>query len=547
MLVYEYLLRSARAHARKPALICDDTAYSYEQLSDAAGALSRFLRDHGLSAGDRVAIYLSNSYEAVVSIFGTLMAGGCIVPIGAVSPIERFCQVVQHCGATAVIAPGNRSAQVRAGIALAGLAPTLIWTDPSACEAHEYTFSGIAQRSATEPEKPISHPSPKVRPFHASQEHPATTGSTEVTASHLSTAPSNQLIDLDLAAIIYTSGSSGLPKGVTHTHRSIDTAVESIVEYLDNNSNDVILSVLQLNFSYGLLQLLATFRTGATLVLEKGFGYPYEVVRKFSRYRVTGFAGSPTIWAMILQMTGLTPKDFETVRYITNAAAAMPEPFVPRLARLFSNARIFLMHGLTECLRTGYLPPEEALSNPASIGRAMKNVELWIEDEDGTRLGAGETGELIVRGSTVMAGYWNDPVGTNHMLFPGRFPWESVLHTGDLFRTDERGYYYFVARKDDVIKSRGEKVSPVEVEAVIYGMSEVAECRIVGVPDNILGSKIKAEIVLHQGRSLDAARVKAHCTEHLEPYKVPHDIEFVQSLPKTEGGKIIRHKKVTES
>jgi len=275
-------------------------------------------------------------------------------------------------------------------------------------------------------------------------------------------------------------------------------------------------------------------------ILEKGFGYPYQVVRKF--HDTCKFAGSPTIWAMILQLTGLTPKDFETVRYITNAAAAMPEPFVPRLAGLFSNARIFLMHGLTECLRTAYLPPGEALSNPASIGQAMKNVELWIEDDDGTRLGTGETGELIVRSSTIMAGYWNDPAGTNRMLFPGRFPWEKVLHTGDLFRMDERGYFYFVARKDDVIKSRGEKVSPVEVEAVIYGLSEVAECRIVGVPDNILGSKIKAEIVLRQGRSLDAARVKAHCTEHLEPYKVPHDVEFVQSLPKTEGGKIIRHK-----
>jgi acyl-CoA synthetase (AMP-forming)/AMP-acid ligase II len=504
MLLHEYLLHPAREKPDATALICGENRFSYGEIAQAASALGRSLRKHGLLTGDRVVLYLGNGYEAVVGIFGTLMAGGCIVPVGAVTPIERVAHVVHHSDAQVVLAPGARSAEIRSALTKSGRLPQLIWTDSSNCLTGEFLFSDVTRSEGARIDDTIA------------------------------------FIDLDLAAIIYTSGSSGEPKGVTHTHRSIDTGVESIIGYLQNSADDVILSVLQLNFSYGLLQLLATFRTGATLVLERGFGYPYEVVKQFNRHHVTGFAGSPTIWAMILQMPDLTPRDFETVRYITNAAAAMPEPFVPRLAKLFSNARIFLMHGLTECLRTGYLPPEEVLSNPTSIGRAMRNVELWLEDEDGHRLGSGQAGELVVRGSTLMAGYWNDPSGTARMLFPGRHPWEKVLHTGDLFRMDEKGYFYFVARKDDMIKCRGEKVSPVEVEAVIYRLPEVAECRIIGIPNQLLGNKIRAEIVLRGGKSLDPARVKAHCTEHLEPYKIPHDVEFVQSLPKTEGGKIIR-------
>ncbi|CAG1773125.1 partial fatty-acyl-CoA synthase, partial [uncultured bacterium] len=344
----------------------------------------------------------------------------------------------------------------------------------------------------------------------------------------------------DLAAIIYTSGSSGTPKGVTHTHGSATAAIESIVEYLDNGPDDVILSVLQLNFSYGILQLLATVRTQATLVLENGFGYPYEVVKQFRRYGVTGFAGAPTIWAMLLQLKDITPEAFATVRYITNAAAAIPAPFVPRLAALFSNARIYLMHGMTECFRTAYLPPAEVLTDPTSIGRPMRDVELWLEDEDGQRLGPGATGELVIAGPTLMAGYWNDPEGTERMLRPRTDAPGRALHSGDIFRTDERGYFYFVARKDDIIKSRGEKVSPVEVEGVIYQLPEVRECRVIGIPDPVLGHRLRAEIILREGLSLEDTKVKAQCIRHLEPFKVPQEVAFVTELPKTAGGKIVR-------
>jgi acyl-CoA synthetase (AMP-forming)/AMP-acid ligase II len=348
------------------------------------------------------------------------------------------------------------------------------------------------------------------------------------------------LISTDLAAIIYTSGSTGRPKGVTLTHLNIDTVCESVEEYLENSSDDVILSVLQLSFGYGLLQLLVTFRTGGTLVLEKGFGYPYDIVNTLKEQRITGFAGVPTLFALLLQLSTLAQERFPHLRYITNAAAAMPQSFIPRLRQLFPQTRIYLMHGLTEVLRTTYLPPDQLDTRPASVGRGMKNVELWIEDEDGKRLGPGEVGELVVRGANVMAGYWDDPEATSKVLLPGRYSWERVMHSGDLFTMDEEGYFSFVARKDDIIKCRGEKVSPLEVENVLYRLEGVLECRVIGVADPLLGQAVRAEIVLKPESSLVESAVRAHCRMHLEDYKVPQVIAFVDALPKTAGGKIRR-------
>jgi acyl-CoA synthetase (AMP-forming)/AMP-acid ligase II len=502
MLLHDYLIRSAMLFPEKTALWCGEASYTYLDLFRRVKACADLLVTLGLRKGDRVALWLPNSAEEVVGLFATWMAGGCAVPIGASTPLERCLRQINHCGASLVVASDARMAALTA-----------------------------------QPGQAI--PASVIMNVHASPSH-VSNHVGESGAPPRRQEPLDAIIDLDLAAIIYTSGSSGTPKGVTHTHRSIDSATESINGYLQNGPEDVILSVLQLNFSYGLLQLLGTFRTGGTLVLETGIGYPYEIVRQFSRHRVTGFAGAPTIWAMLLQLTGIGSENFASVGYITNAAAAMPGPFVPRLAELFSNAKIFLMHGMTECLRTGYLPPEEALTNPTSIGRPMQNVDLWIADESGNRLGPGETGELVIQGSTLMAGYWNDPDGTAQVVRPGRYPWERCLYSGDMFRMDERGYFYFVARKDDIIKSRGEKVSPVEVEAVIYQLPAVRECRIIGVPDELLGNRVRAEVVLREGGELDEKQLKAHCSQHLEPYKVPHDVAFVAGLPKTEGGKIVR-------
>ncbi|HTR99461.1 MAG TPA: AMP-binding protein, partial [Bacteroidota bacterium] len=468
----------------------------------AASSFAGFLAEKGLKKGERVAIYIDSSPQTVIAIFGALEAGGCIVVINPATQAERLGYILENCNARFLVTSVEKRAQVLQASAACTARPILVWTGAGEEKEEGIPFTRIMQEA---------RPAPRVR-----------------------------LIDNDLAGIVYTSGSTGKPKGVTHLHRTFNTAVEAVAEYLENNAEDVILGVLPLSSSYGLLQLLVTFWTGGRVVLEKGFGYPYEIIKRIKEEKVTGLAGAPTIWAIILRLEGLEKEDFSSLRYITNAAAAMPASFVPRLRRVFPTTKIFLMHGLTECLRTTYLPPEEIETRTTSVGTGMRNIELWVEDADGVRLGPGHVGEMIVRGSTLMVGYWNDPEGTAKALIPGPLPGEKVLRTRDLFRMDEEGYFHFVARSDELIKSRGEKVSPIEVEDVIYTMDAVNEVRVIGVPDTILGQAIRAEIVLKEGRQLTAQEVKAHCRRFLEDFKTPHAVEFVATLPKTQGGKIKR-------
>src|SRR5437868_9336353 len=236
-------------------------------------------------------------------------------------------------------------------------------------------------------------------------------------------------------------------------------------------------------------------RVGAARVLEKSFTYPAVVLEKLKNERVTGFPLVPTLAAMLLQMKHLTPGMFPDLRYLTNTAAALPRAHIERLRALFPQARLFSMYGLTECKRCTYLPPEQLSVRPESVGIAIPGTEAYVVDEQGEREAPGVVGELVIRGPHVMKGYWGDEAATSRVLKPGPYPWEKVLHTGDLFRADAEGYLYFVGRKDDIIKTRGEKVSPKEVENVLYELPGVREAAVIGVPDPILGMAIKACIV----------------------------------------------------
>jgi long-chain acyl-CoA synthetase len=233
----------------------------------------------------------------------------------------------------------------------------------------------------------------------------------------------------------------------------------------------------------------------------------------------------------------LSSFDLSALRYLSNTAAALPASHIQQIRQMFPGARLYSMYGLTETKRTLYLPPEQLAQRPGSVGIAIPGTEVWLEDELGNRLGPGETGELVVRGRHVMRGYWNDPVATAQRYRPGTVPGERVCCTGDLFRMDEDGYLYFISRKDDIIKSRGEKVSPKEVENVLYAIPGVLEAAVVGVPDPVMGEAIRAFLVL-EGEKLTQAQVLAHCRANLEDFMVPHSVEFCSELPKTTSGKI---------
>jgi acyl-CoA synthetase (AMP-forming)/AMP-acid ligase II len=347
-------------------------------------------------------------------------------------------------------------------------------------------------------------------------------------------------IDIDLAMLIYTSGSTGFPKGVMMTHRNIVHAATSITTYLRNTPDDIILSVLPVSFDYGLYQVLMTVKLGMTLILEKGFAYPQVVLKKLVEERVTGLPLVPTIAAILLQLQNLKPGMFPHLRYITNTAAALPPAHIQRLQELFPHTLIFSMYGLTECKRCTYLEPEQLAQHPSSVGKAIPNSEAWVVNEQGQPCKPGEVGELVIRGGHVMQGYWENQEATDRVLRPGRYPWERVLYTGDLFRADQEGFLYFVGRKDDIIKTRGEKVAPKEVENVLYMLEGIREAAVIGVPDMVLGMAIKAVVVVPEGSSLDAQQIIRHCAAHLEDFMVPKMVEFRSELPKTTTGKIRR-------
>jgi long-chain acyl-CoA synthetase len=495
MRVEQFLKDSAFRFPEKIAVIAGGRRLSYGEADRASENFARTLVARGVTRGDRVGIFMDNCWEAVVSIFAVLKAGTVFVPLNPSLKPEKLAYILNNCRAAALVTAEKTIAT--AEMALAG-APHVAFT----IVADESAFSTPDAQSAL--------------PLLADG------------------------IDLDLAMLIYTSGSTGFAKGVMMTHQNVVAAATSIITYLENTAEDVIINVLPISFDYGLYQILMAFKTGATLVLEKSFAFPQAILQRMKDEQVTGLPLVPTMAAMLLQMKDVKPGDLPNLRYITNTAAALPPAHIVRLQELFPRARLYSMYGLTECKRCTYLPPEELQRRPASVGKAIPGTEAYVVDEHGKRAPPGVTGELVIRGAHVMKGYWGDHAATANALREGPHPWEKVLYTGDLFRTDEDGFLYFVGRTDDIIKSRGEKVSPKEVEGVLYALPAIREAAVVGVPDPILGEAIKAIVVMDKEAKLSARDIIRHCAVYLEDFMVPKHVVFCDALPKTESGKISR-------
>ncbi|MBM4782530.1 MAG: long-chain fatty acid--CoA ligase, partial [Archangiaceae bacterium] len=268
------------------------------------------------------------------------------------------------------------------------------------------------------------------------------------------------------------------------------------------------------------------------------FAFPAQVLKVMVDEKVTGFPGVPTIYAVLAEMKQLKDFDLSAISFVTNTAAALPVKHITMLRDLFPQARIYSMYGLTECKRCTYLPPKDIDRKPTSVGLAIPDTELWIVDENDNKVGPNVVGQLVIRGATVMKGYWEKPQATAEKLKPGPVPGEFVLYTGDLCRLDEEGYLYFVGRSDDIIKSRGEKVAPKEVEGAIMNIPGVKEAAVVGVPDEILGQAVKAFVVLEQGVTMTEKDIMKECQKRLENFMVPKLVAFLDELPKTTTGKI---------
>lgn len=506
-LLQDYLIHSARTLPEKVALVCMKQRITYGEIEAKSNALANSLVSAGVQRGDRVVIFADNTVEAVISFWAVLKANAVVSVVNPLTKADKLAYLLQDCRPTALLTEARLhevySAPARACIHL----KTIIITGEIA--DNKLTELAVAQRWVDALNKGV-----------------------------MGKAPTRSCAETDLAAIIYTSGSTGDPKGVMLTHRNMHAACTSIVSYLELQQDEVILGVLPLAFDYGLYQMIMAFSLGARLILERSFIFPVPILKLIESEGVTGFPGVPTIFSILAELKSLKDFDLSGIRYVTNTAAALPLKHIQMLKHIFPASRIFSMYGLTECKRCTYLPPKDLDRKPGSVGIAIPNTEIWIVDESGNRVEHGTVGQLVIRGATVMQGYWEKPEATARKLKPGPLPGELVLYTGDYCQMDEDGYLYFVGRMDDIIKSRGEKVAPKEVENTLMNIPGVKEAAVIGVLDEILGEAIKAFVVLENGVELSEKQLQSECQSRLENFMVPKYIITVPELPKTDTGKI---------
>lgn len=505
-LLHDYILRSGQTLPDKVALVCGKHRATYREIDERSNALAHTLVEVGVVPGDRVFVFADNTVEAVISFWGVLKANAVVSILNPLSKADKLGYLIDDCSPSVLISDAHlfsawggpcQSPHLRGTIVTGALADEKFATVPNGLKWDEALSRGDS-----------AHPPPRER------------------------------IDIDLAAIVYTSGSTGKPKGVMLTHRNMLTAATSVSGYLELQEDEVILGVLPLAFDYGLYQMIMAFRVGARVVLERSFTFPAQVLKVMKEEQVTCLPIVPTIFAILAEMKDLGDIDFSTIRSVTNTAASLPVKHIRLLRKLMPGARIFSMYGLTECKRCTYLPPEDIDRKPTSVGIAIPNTEMWIVDEAGERVGPDTVGQLVIRGATVMKGYWQKPEATAKKLKPGPLPGEQVLYTGDYCKLDDEGYLYFVSRMDDIIKCRGEKVSPKEVEDVLMNIPGVKEVAVIGIPDEILGQAVKAFVSLEQGMEISEKKIRRECQARLENFMIPKTVEFMDELPRTPSGKI---------
>jgi amino acid adenylation domain-containing protein len=510
MLLGQCLERSAELHPDKVALICGDSRPTFLQIENSANSFAGALIEEGFQRQDRAVVYLDNSVESVVSLFGILKAGGIFVMVNPQVKARKLQYMLADCRARVLITDAGHLPQA-AGVMpdLPGLQRIIITNYESGNTPGEQAGgAGLLSYSEMLERRPSSRP---VR----------------------------GCIDIDLAALVYTSGSSGDPKGVMLTHHNMLSAADSVIDYLGNNRDDILFNTLPLSFSYGLYQVLTAFMFGGTVVLEKSLIYLEQAINTVVREKVTGWPMVPTMVALLLRLKSLDRHDFSSLRYITSAGQMLPPKHIAQLIQVFPGVKIYSMYGLTECKRVSYLAPAELHQRPASVGKAMPNTEAYIVDEEDKEItGAGIPGELVVRGSNVMRGYWNLPAETDRSLRPGRYPGEKVLYTDDLFKMDAEGYLYFLSRKGDIIKTAGYRVSPREIEDVLCEREDVIEAAVIGVADDILGQAIKAFVHLADSSKATEKDIIKYCRTHLEGFAVPKYVTLCGELPRTESGKV---------
>lgn len=489
----------ARRTPSVPALAWRATAWTYGELLLAIAAVSTALAERKLARGSRVALLLRNSPQYVALYYGTLAAGCVAVPLNAQERAGVLARQIEHSGANLLI--GDPAHPEWAALRTIAGRLSLVVLETPLHEGGDALAKFVQETGATADE---------------------------------SAAPA--LGANDLAAIIYTSGTTGRPKGVMLSHGNLHSNATAIIEYLGLSNADRGLCVLPFHFSYGNSVLHSHLLCGAQLALEDNFAFPQATLQKMQDDAITGFAGVPSTFALLLGRCRLQDFDLSRLRYITQAGGAMPRALIERLRQQVPAVQVFVMYGQTEATaRLTYLPPGRLDEKAGSVGIAIPGVEIDVRDQNGS-VRTGALGEICARGPNVMLGYWNDAAATAEALREG---W---LHTGDLGHRDEDGYLFIDGRAVDMIKIGAFRVSPQEIEEVIAALDGVEEVAVTAIADEMLGHAIKAVVVPRPGVQLEILAVKAHCRQQLAAYKVPKVVEFAAVLPRTSSGKVQRFK-----
>ncbi len=508
-LVHDALLRQAWETPAAPALQAGRLRWNYAETGAAVEAFARGVLALGLGRGERIAVYLEKRLEGVAAMFGASAAGGVFVPVNPLLKPQQVAHILRDCDVRILVTSAARLAALQDVLGACPALQTVVVTADAAAPRQELRVRTVGWDSLL-------------------------SGDADSRLPH-------RAIDADMAAILYTSGSTGQPKGVVLSHRNLVAGADSVAAYLKITAADRILSVLPHSFDYGLNQLTAAFASGASVVLMN-YLVPRDIPAAVADYGITGLAAVPALW---MQLARLPWPQAQTLRYITNSGGAMPQATLALLRQALPATQVFLMYGLTEAFRSTYLPPEELARRPQSIGRAIPNAEVMVLRPDGSACTPGEAGELVHRGALVALGYWNDPERTaqRFRLLPGRdglsLP-EIAVWSGDTVKADEDGYLYFIGRADDMIKVSGYRISPTEVEEVLIASGMVAEAAAFGVPHPTLGQAVVAVTRRADADATPEILLQA-CRQSLPAYMVPaHVVLDEEDLPRNPNGKIDR-------
>ncbi len=511
-MLHEILSEKAFTKPEKMFVVYGQRKISYGEANLSVTRLASFLIKSGMQKGDRVAILSENTPEYIISYFAIQRAGGIAVDINFQFSSHEIRRLINLSNAWGLIVDSKFLKPVQDAVKETPLLKTIVHIDR---RLHRPQCPGLN-------EKTMSHIQ------HTTLQNALKQGDGACMFPALRSS--------DISSIVYTSGTTGEPKGVMLSHDNYLANAHSIIDYLHISESDSIMVVLPFCYSYGKSLLTTHLIQGGTVVLENSFMFPTVVFNKMLEEGVTGFAGVPSTFAIMLNKSNIRNYKFPKLRYVTQAGGPMPARHAQELARLLHGTDIYIMYGQTEATaRLTYLEPRDLFKKPGSIGKPIPGVKIELIKDNGDPAGPGEEGEIVVSGKNVMAGYFNDPEATGKVLRGGN------LHTGDFGKMDEDGYLYIVGRRSDMIKSGAHRISPREIEEVIVGLDEVHEVAVIGIADEILGEVIRAVIVLKEGASLEERRVQLHCQTKLAAFKIPKEVIFVDHLPKTHTGKVRKY------